>query len=129
MGHDERMPEERGLGDLRHDPVTEVARVDGAIVVRLAGELDLYNAHVVRETLLESLRSRPDRLVVDLAEVSFLDSTALGVLIEARTKLENRRAFLLASPGVETRRALEVSGLDRHFAVHASVDEALRTAL
>ena len=54
----------------------------------------------------------------------FVDSTALGVLIEARTRLANRR-FLLVGPGVETRRALEISGLDRHFGVHASLDEAL----
>jgi anti-anti-sigma factor len=60
-----------------------------------------------------------------LSEVEFIDSTALGVLIEARTRLENRRAFLLAAPGLETRRALEISGLDRHFTVHDSVSEAL----
>ena len=53
----------------------------------------------------------------------------LGVLIEARTKLANRRGFLLASPGLETKRALEVSGLDRHFAVHDTVDAALSTSL
>jgi hypothetical protein len=32
---------------------------------------------------------------------------------------------MLASPGLETRRALEISGLDRHFAVHDSLDAAL----
>jgi anti-anti-sigma factor len=61
--------------------------------------------------------------------VKFIDSTALGVLIEARTRLPNRRGFLLAAPGLETRRALEISGLDRHFAVHASLDEALASAI
>ena len=89
------------------------------------GELDLYNAHEVREALLECCAESPNRLVVDLSSVKFIDSTALGVLIEARTKLENRRGFLLAAPGLETRRALEISGLDRHFAVHDSLDDAL----
>jgi anti-anti-sigma factor len=56
--------------------------------------------------------------------VKFIDSTALGVLIEARTRMSNRRAFMLASPGLETRRALEISGLDRHFSVHDSVGDA-----
>jgi anti-sigma B factor antagonist len=64
-------------------------------------------------------------VIVDLAEVDFMDSTALGILIEARTKLENGRAFLLASPGLETKRALQISGLDRHFNVHNTVSEAL----
>jgi anti-sigma B factor antagonist len=116
-------------GDLRKDPVREVVSHAGAVIVRLAGELDLYNAHVVRDALMGSAEEDPERLVVDLDEVTFVDSTALGVFIEARTKLVNRRAFLLAAPGLETRRALEVSGLDRHFSVHETVDEALATAL
>jgi anti-sigma B factor antagonist len=99
------------------------------LVVRLAGELDLYNAQEVREALLECCAEGPSRLVVDLSGVKFIDSTALGVLIEARTRLPNRKSFLLAAPGLETRRALEISGLDRHFSVHESVDEARAVAL
>ena len=116
-------------GALREHPVKEVANADNGVVVRLAGELDLYNAHIVRDALLEAADRQPQRLVIDLAEVTFLDSTALGVLIEARTRLPNRRAFMLAAPALEPRRALEVSGLDRHFAVHDSVDDALGAAL
>ena len=116
-------------GGLREDPVKEVAESNGRLVVRLAGELDLYNADVVRRALVESAEREPERLVVDLAEVSFIDSTALGVLVEARTRLSNRRAFLLAAPALETRRALEISGLDRHFEVHDTVDAALAAKL
>jgi anti-sigma B factor antagonist len=107
------------------EPVLGVEERGDALLVRLAGELDLYNAHAVRETLLEATARSPERLVVDLSEVLFVDSTVLGVLIESRATLANRRGFLLVAPGVETRRALEISGLDRHFAVHASLDEAL----
>jgi anti-sigma B factor antagonist len=106
-----------------------VERNGGATVVTLAGELDLYNAHVVRDALLQACSESPERLVVDLSGVKFMDSTALGVLIEARTRMANRRAFLLAAPGLETRRALEISGLDRHFSVHDSLADALGAAL
>jgi hypothetical protein len=51
------------------------------------------------------------------------------VLIEARAKLPNKRAFLVASPQLETRRALEVSGLDRHFGVYDTFDAALAATL
>ena len=113
-----------------HDePVVGVEERGSAVVVRLAGELDLYNAHVVREALLEATERNPERLVVDLSEVLFMDSTVLGVLIESRTMLANRRGFLLVAPGVETRRALEISGLDKHFAVHASLDEAFTASV
>jgi anti-sigma B factor antagonist len=114
---------------IREDPVAGIERNDGAVIVSLAGELDLYNAHEVREALLECCAEGPDRLVVDLSSVKFIDSTALGVLIEARTRMTNRRGFLLAAPGLETRRALEISGLDRHFAVHDSLDAALAATL
>jgi anti-sigma B factor antagonist len=110
---------------LRKDPVLAVEAVEGACVVRLGGELDLYNAPQVRDALAEACSDSPQRVVVDLSEVEFIDSTALGVLIEARTRIDNRQAFLLASPGLETRRALEISGLDRHFTVHDSVSDAL----
>jgi anti-sigma B factor antagonist len=94
-------------------------------VVKLVGELDLYNAHKVRSALAEATADTPERIVVDLSEVEFMDSTALGVLIEARTRLDNKAGFLLAAPALETRRALEISGLDRHFSVHDTVPEAL----
>ena len=114
---------------LRKDPVLGVDSVGAACVVRLGGELDLYNADRVRDALGEALGDSHERVIVDLGEVEFIDSTALGVLIEARAKLENRRAFLLAAPGLETRRALQISGLDRHFSVHETVPEALSARL
>jgi anti-sigma B factor antagonist len=114
---------------LRKDPLLGHELVGDACVVRLGGELDLYNAGQVRQALKTACSESPSRVVVDLSQVEFLDSTALGVLIEARTMLENRRAFMLASPGLETRRALKISGLDRHFSVHDSVPEALAARL
>jgi anti-sigma B factor antagonist len=113
----------------REAPVAGVDRSDGGVVVRLAGELDLYNAEDVRAALLECCADEPQRLVVDLEQVRFIDSTALGVLIEARSRMANRRSFRLAAPGLETRRALEVSGLDRHFSVHETTAEALDAPL
>ena len=106
-----------------------VDRRGDAVVVRLRGELDLYNAHEVREALLRECENGPERVVVDLSGVDFIDSTALGVLIEARTKMPNRRAFLLAGPAIETRRALEISGLDRHFGLYDTIDDALASRL
>lgn len=117
-------PAQDGTAGIREDPIAGIERTDGSVVVSLAGELDLYNAAAVREALLECCSEAPERLIVDLTGVKFIDSTALGVLIEARTRMSNRRAFLLAAPGLETRRALEISGLDRHFAVHDSLDSA-----
>ena len=123
------LADEMNESTLNEHPVAGVERRNGAVVIRLVGELDLYNAPEVRTALLELCSEQPERLVVDLSEVNFVDSTALGVLIEARMKLENRQAFLLAAPGLETHRALAISGLDQHLAVHDSVDAALAATL
>jgi anti-sigma B factor antagonist len=118
-----------GTEGIREDPIAGIDRNNGATIVHLAGELDLYNAHSVREALIACCEESPDRLVIDLSGVKFIDSTALGVLIEARTRMANRRGFMLAAPGLETRRALEISGLDKHFSVHESLDDALGASI
>jgi anti-sigma B factor antagonist len=112
-------------GGLREGPVRNVSERGGSVIVELAGELDLYNAEELRSALHDAAARQPARLVIDLSGVEFIDSTALGVFIEVRRRLENRRAFLLAAAGRDVRRTLEVSGLDRHFGVHDSVDAAL----
>ena len=114
---------------LNEHPVGSIDRQNGAVVIHLVGELDLYNAPEVRSALLELCSEQPERLVVDLGEVDFVDSTALGVLIEARSKLENRQSFLLASPGLETHRALTIAGLDQHLSVHDTVESALAASV
>jgi len=111
----------------REAAVKGVEKRDGATIVSLAGELDLYNAEDARAALLECCAEEPAVLVVDLAEVTFIDSTALGVLIEARARLADHDGFRLAAPGLETRRALEISGLDRHFSVFDTVADAIAT--
>ena len=94
--------------------------------MRLTGELDLHNAEQLREGLARALADNPERLVVDLERVEFIDSTALGVLVEARRRLADGTKFRLAAPGVEVRRALEISGLHRHFAVDETVEAAVK---
>ena len=47
-------------GGLHDSPVTGAEQRDGAVVVSLAGELDLYNAHVVRKELLEATGAGPN---------------------------------------------------------------------
>ena len=114
-----------GSGEPQRDrPVLGVESAGSATVVRLAGEIDLYNVDQVRSAIGAAVDDGPSRVVIDLSQVEFMDSTALGVLIEARAALPEG-ALRLASPQLETMRALKVSGLDRHLKVHDTVAEAL----
>lgn len=105
--------------------VEAIERREGAVIVRLAGELDLYNAGDVASAIEELAAESPSRVVIDLSEVAFVDSTALGTLVEARRQL-GQDALVLVAPGIDVSRALEVSGLDQHFTMRGSVDEALQ---
>ncbi len=111
-------------GPLRGLPVVGVEPRGAAVVVRLGGELDLYNADEIRAALGSAAADTPERMVVDLTEVEFVDSTALGVLIEAHNALPEG-VLRLAAPQLETRRALLVSGLDRRLIVYDTLEDAL----
>ena len=108
---------------LREQPVVSVERAGDAVVVKLAGDLDLYNTEQVRAALASAADGSPERLVVDVSEVDFVDSTALGALIDAHRRLQY--GLRVAAPQDAVRRALQVSGLDRHLKVHDTVDDAL----
>ncbi len=105
----------------------EGTRLDGERgLVSLRGEVDIYTAPRFKECLLELLESGVSRVVVDLSGVTFIDSTALGVLIGGVRRLhdrDGRMALVVTSRPVE--RVLTVTGLDRVFAIHATRDAAL----
>ena len=82
------------------DPVVGLAERGDALVLSLTGELDLYTAPAVRDALRGAVERAPKRLVVDLSGVTFIDSTALGTLVEARSRLHDGKAFALAAPGL-----------------------------
>jgi anti-sigma B factor antagonist len=95
----------------------EVVRQDDRVVVlSIGGEIDLATAPALAETL-ERVTPAPGGTVhLDVAEVSFLDSTGISVLVEARNRLEDHGASLVlhrVAPTVQ--RVLEISGLGTVF--------------
>jgi anti-anti-sigma factor len=104
--------------------VESIERLGDGVVLHLAGELDLYNAGDVAAALDEVAGEGHQRVVVDLAAVEFVDSTALGALVEARKQIGGE-TLVLAAPRPDVSRALEISGLHKHFAVRDSVADAL----
>jgi anti-sigma B factor antagonist len=108
-------------GHLREPPVQAVDRRGASAVVKLVGELDLYNVDDVRSALLDCIEDGAARVVADLSGVTFVDSTVLGAFLEARARGE----LVLAALRPEPKRALEITGLDRTLKLADSVDEAV----
>jgi len=91
---------------------------DGETVVSAAGELDVNTAPELREQLARLAADDVRRVVVDLTDVSFVDSTALSVLVSALKRLRQADGDLeLASPSPSVRRVFEITGLTRLFTI------------
>jgi anti-sigma B factor antagonist len=90
----------------------------GHAVVAATGELDLYTAPRLQAALAGLLRDQADRVVVDLSEVEFCDSTGMNVLLAAMKRVkEHGGTFELAAPRPAVRRILQVTGLDTVFTI------------
>ena len=99
--------------------LTVVDGTDGEAVVVLAGEIDVYAAPDLREAVLDLLNTGHHRLVLDLADVTFIDSTGLGVLVGVlkRIGLNGDGSLRLRAPSPQVSMALGVTGLDEHFVI------------
>lgn len=98
----------------------------GCAVVTVHGEIDLGSAHRLSDAALAALQQVGSRLVLDLAGVSFMDSTGLKVLLalHKRAQVAGGR-LLLAGPTRTVLRVLTVTGLDQAFEICDTVDAAV----
>jgi anti-sigma B factor antagonist len=98
-------------------------------VLEVAGEIDVYTAPQLRERLVELVESGARRVVVDLGRVEFLDSTGLGVLVGALKRLRGVGGELsLVCAQERLLKIFRITGLDRVFTLHESVDAATKGA-
>jgi anti-sigma B factor antagonist len=100
-----------------HDEATSVVVVEG--------ELDLSSAPRLKWMLMDALEAGRSQLVVDLTDVSFMDSTGLGVLIGVNKRLaQSARLLIVCPPGV-VRQVFEFSGTDGAFAMFSTLEAAI----
>jgi anti-sigma B factor antagonist len=98
----------------------------GVAVVAVRGEIDVATSPEMRHVLEELLEPRPGLLIVDLSDVSFIDSTGLGALVEAVTAARAGGGDLqLVVTQPHIMKLLELTGLDAVFTVVSSTNEAV----
>ncbi len=108
----------------------EVTRAgEQAAVVRLAGRLDLLAAAEVKQLLTKTVSDGARVLVIDMGEVSFVDSSGLGALIGGLKAARLAGGDLrLANVGIQAQTILELTTLNRVLRVYPNVAEALQAA-
>jgi anti-sigma B factor antagonist len=94
-------------------------------VLAVAGELDVYTAPALRTEIGDRLASGQNRLVIDLTDVEFVDSTGLGILVAGLTASRDAGGDLaLVCSRPSLLKLLKITGLDEVFAVHPTAAEA-----
>jgi anti-sigma B factor antagonist len=87
------------------------------VTVILAGELDCASAPVLSARLAELLAKRPQRLVLDLAQVEFMDCAGVSPIAKARQALPADRPVILRSPTRRVRQFLRMTHLEQLFTI------------
>ena len=104
-----------------------VKLTESAVVVDLEGDVDIYSAPQFKDVLLQGIEEGAQRIIVDLAKVTFIDSGGLGVLVSGAKRVRRNNGTLdIVCCDDNITRILEITGLDRIFGIYATREEALK---
>lgn len=111
-------------------PATELTLeedlVDGVVVIAATGEIDRATAPELSGALRSATLEHAGPLLVDLCEVSFIDSAGISVLLNAHLRLLRQgRQLYLACPPSAVRRIFEITGLDETLSIYPTREAAM----
>jgi len=103
-----------------------MALPDAPNILPLEGEIDLHVSPRISAALAAMIDQKPQRLVVDLSKVTYIDSSGLAVLIEGMQNVEAYGGkFILAGIQENVKPIFEIARLDQVFIIFPHVDAAL----
>lgn len=105
----------------------ESQTVDGRLVVRVNGEVDLRTSPRLRVLLLDSAAQATGPLLVDLSGVGYMDSSGVGTMVFVKREVERSgRRLVLIGLQPRVRSVLEITHLDKFFTIVGDVAEVPR---
>jgi anti-sigma B factor antagonist len=103
----------------------QTAAAAGPTIIPLEGEIDLHVSPRIAATLTAAVKEKPRNLIVDLAKVSYIDSSGLAILIEAMQSVEKYGGkFALAGLQENVKPIFEIARLDQVFRIFPDVAAA-----
>lgn len=111
-----------GNGDLLDVRLERVGDRGG--LVALAGELDLSTIPKLEGTLLDQVRTQP-AVIVDLTQLAFIDSSGIGILIEAFQAANGGAMYTVVADGSQVERVFTIAGIGSALPVFRSRNEAI----
>ncbi|MCA9286537.1 MAG: STAS domain-containing protein [Phycisphaerales bacterium] len=107
------------------DIVVHTVSFDGGVILQPVGDVDLARAPGLRRVLTEAQAKRPQRIVIDLSQVPYMDSSGVATLVEA---MQRARAMahrlVLAAPQTRVRSIFEIARLDTVFTISNDAEAA-----
>ncbi|HXB14660.1 MAG TPA: STAS domain-containing protein [Solirubrobacteraceae bacterium] len=105
--------------------ITRRELADDTSLLSVEGDLDLASAPSLKWALADLQTAGSRHVVVDLSRVSFIDSTALGVLVGAQRALDPGVKLAIACSEENVLRIFELTGLDGMFELVPTLQDAL----
>ena len=100
---------------------------ESATIVEVAGEVDLYSSPEVRTTLIQLTEDKTPVIIIDLREVSYMDSSGVATLVEGLQAMGTYNGkFILVNLRDEVKLVFELSRLDKVFEIYDSLEKALK---
>ncbi len=106
--------------------VRSVIQDKGATILTLNGQIDMTNAVELRGAILETLNNPTNKLIINMTDLDFMDSSGLATLVEAlQLSKKNNRQLRLVGLQSRVRHVFEISRLDNLFEIFETESEAL----
>jgi len=107
-------------------PVKAVRRIDGAAIVDVVGEIDLNCSLVFQQDLLNLLDEKPRSIVINLRDVTYMDSSGVASLVKLLSRIRKGGSSLhLVALRDRVRSVFEITRLDSVFSIYKTEEEAL----
>ena len=102
--------------------------INGVVVLDIDGEIDLYEAPGLKETIEEYIDTGQSQFLIDMDKVGYIDSSGIGALISILSKLKNMGGSLkLCNVAGSVIKVFKLTRLDAFFTIFDSRDEALES--
>ncbi|KAF5077534.1 STAS domain-containing protein [Acetobacterium wieringae] len=91
-----------------------IIEMEKTSMVSIKGEIDIYSIEKFREIIEEKIRTQAPEIILDCSELSYMDSTGMGVLIELRNKTkEMGQKIIMINPRPNIKKLLSLTGVDK----------------
>lgn len=105
--------------------MVKVEEKNGFSVVKVEGEVDLFNSQDLKSDVENLINSGKVKLILDMTKVSYIDSSGLGILVGINKRARMRGGFLrLAALPPDIKHLFEMTKLDKIFDIYPTVERA-----